>query len=516
MTQRVRFPAKIAVLALLALLAIVFMPGVAQAQPPEPHTYINDYQGPATCRVCHGNIANDVVHSVHYTWGGQLDRYNLVAGSNARINWLGMLSEKLEIAGGCGRCHIGSGNLPSLPGETVSREDSEGIDCLICHSPGYDVSLRFPVQTEDGTWQLTQDRRLLAARQAQRPLTENCVRCHQNVGGGPASPSEIPFASDTHGEGSKPDVHMDAGMTCVDCHAALEHKVLGSSPNLAGEDLPDHTLSCESCHSDKPHANSILDNQHTRLDCRTCHITGTGGLTARDWTTPARLDPITGLYQPTDTTSAANSVQPALLWFDGKKAGNDGMISGSPADLAAQLQPFKLLRATVPVDARSNEPIPLKLETFYQTGDLDAAVKKGALEAEMDYSGQWTTATFTTTIQLSHGVGSKEQARGCQECHVPNGLVDFAAMGYNADEVGLLSSISSPDAGQRRPLQLAVVIPAAQPLPTPAVVSTGVEAYRGIGIRIPWKPIPIVLVSGLILAAGGFWLYRQRPANSKP
>ena len=187
------------------------------------------------------------------------------------------MNEKLNIPSGCGRCHVGSGSLPK-PADQVTAEDKAGIDCLICHSPVYDTSLRFPVQDSNGEWKLTQDRNVLTARQAQRPTAENCLLCHQNVGGGPMLKRGVDFApvADKHGEASKGDVHADAGMGCVDCHASQDHKILGFGPDLWSRDLPDERLTCEKCHSEKPHQNPLID-QHVRLDCRTCHVTGTGG-----------------------------------------------------------------------------------------------------------------------------------------------------------------------------------------------------------------------------------------------
>lgn len=170
------------------LLAILVLPGLAQAQAPEPHQAIQEYTGPATCEMCHANVTNDVIHSAHYTWEGKLDQYSPVAASTAAINWLGMLNEKLDIPGGCGRCHIGSGALPTSP-EQVTAEARAGIDCLICHSPIYDTSLRFPVQDASGAWALTQDRTLLAARQGPsgQPLKTACSAIRTWAAGRPSS-----------------------------------------------------------------------------------------------------------------------------------------------------------------------------------------------------------------------------------------------------------------------------------------------------------------------------------------
>lgn len=509
-------PHRLDLLAALAVLlgtvlVALWHPALAMAQPPEPHQHIEEYTGPATCATCHGDVAEDVVHSVHYTWEKKMDHYSPVAGTIAAINWLGMLNQDLNIPGGCGRCHIGNGAQPVPPAE-VTAEDKAGIDCLICHSPVYDMGLRFPVQDEDGQWAMTQDRGLLAARQAQRPTAENCLQCHQNVGGGPMLKRGVDFApvSDKHGEASKGDVHADAGMVCVDCHSSQDHKIMGFSPDLWSRDLPDQRLTCEDCHTAAPHQEALI-NQHVRLDCRTCHVLGTGGLVSRDWTAPPVYDPVTELYAPVDVIEAPNAVAPVYLWHNGQPAVPGSPWPGSRSDLTSRIQPFKQFEAVVPVDAKSEEPIPLKLDTFYTEGTLERAIAEGVVDSGMDFSGSWKPMTVTSPLQISHGVVGKEDALYCQDCHVPDGRIDFAAMGYTPEEVAQYTSVSSEAAGPRQPLQVEVVIPPPQPLPTPVSLSGDVEAARGFGIRIPWSPLLAILFVAAAVVGGYLWLRRRRP-----
>ena len=98
--------------ALGLLLALAWTPSIVLAQPPEPHQYIQEYEGAATCETCHGDVTGDVVHSVHYSWTEKMDHYTPLTASIPRINWLGVLNEKLDIPSGCGRCHVGDGSLP--------------------------------------------------------------------------------------------------------------------------------------------------------------------------------------------------------------------------------------------------------------------------------------------------------------------------------------------------------------------------------------------------------------------
>ena len=84
-------------------------------------------------------------------------------------------------------------------------------------------------------------------------------------------------------------------------------------------------------------------------------------------------------------------------------------------------------------------------------------------------------------------------------------------MGYTTDEVAMLTTISSEAAGPRKPLQMEVILPAAQPLPTPVSLSGDLESKRGVGLRVPWSPL-LALVVVLAIAAGAFlWLRRQKP-----
>jgi hypothetical protein len=243
---------------------------------------------------------------------------------------------------------------------------------------------------------------------------------------------------------------------------------------------------------------------------------GTGGLVERDWTAPPTYDPVTELYAPVDDVRDANSVQPIYLWHNGQAALPNEPWPGSRSDLSSRIQPFKLFQATAPVDADSGKPIPLKLGLFYTEGDLEQAITVGADESGMDYSGAWQPQELTLPLQISHGVVGKQYARLCQDCHVPDGIMDFASMGYTPEEVAVLTSISAESAGQRQPLRMSVVIPAAQPLPTPVMLSGNLEAARGFGVRIPWNPFLVLLVSIGILGGGGYWLYRQKPAAPAP
>ncbi len=497
---------------LLGLVLVLLLVNVAYADPPEPHRYIEEYTGPETCEVCHPGATEEVLHSVHYTWEEKLDHYSPIPASIARINWLGLLNPELGIPGGCGRCHPGGGPLPKDP-DAVPPEERAMVDCLICHSPVYDLGVRFPQKDEAGRWVLPQDRSLGAARNAQRPTAETCLRCHFNVGGGALLKRGVDFApiADKHGESSKGDVHADAGMVCVDCHRAEKHRILGYGPTLWSRDRPEERLRCEGCHGDAPHTNVLL-NDHTRLDCRTCHIVGTGGLVYRDWTAPSRHDPVNDLYWPVSKVEEPNAIPPVYRWYNGQPTKPGQPWPGSRDDESARIQPFKPYTAVIPVDAMSGQPLPLKLGIFFTQGDLEKAIRVGAREAGVAYSGSWEPKEVTIYLQISHGIVGGEDALPCTACHGPHHRVDFAALGYTEEEVAKLTAFGSSNPANRGPLRIQVVMPPPTPLPAPAVLQGEVTVPPPKGVRLGWHPLLVAAVVVVIFALAGLWLWRRRPA----
>lgn len=487
---------------------LLALPGPALADPPPAHQYIREYTGPETCNTCHIGIADQVIHSVHYTWAEKMDHYSPLPGTTAAIDWLGVLNPELGIAGGCGRCHIGAGPVPGSPADDAAAKAH--VDCLVCHAEVYDMNQRFPAQNEAGEWTIPGDRSLLAARTAARPTTAMCLRCHLNAGGSQLAQRSSDFApvADQHAAVTG-DVHIDRGMACVDCHRAPDHLFYGYSPTLWGRDRAETRLGCADCHTPAPHADTIL-NRHQRLDCRTCHILDAGGLTARDWTAAPQRDPITELYYPADQSAATGSVAPAFYWFNGERLIYGQPLPGDYADLKSKVQPFKDLTVTIPVDARSAAPIPLKLDVYYTTGDLDQAIRAGAAAAQMAYSGQWQPQTVAIPKQLSHGVTAKERALNCVDCHLAEGRMDFAALGYSPDRVALLQAISheseSASPGLRIDIPNPPVTDAALP-PTPAEAPAQVVFFDEI---TRWSVWGVLFILALIAGLVGWLLNRQR------
>jgi len=59
------------------------------------------------------------------------------------------------------------------------------------------------------------------------------------------------------------------GLSCLDCHTALEHKIAGRGPDLRPRELADQ-VACTNCHS--PQHDENIQKHTARVNCTVCHI----------------------------------------------------------------------------------------------------------------------------------------------------------------------------------------------------------------------------------------------------
>lgn len=231
--------------------------------------------------------------------------------------------------------------------------------------------------------------------------TPNCLLCHAEsfYPDDPlASVHTIkPAGNETcqrcHVEHTADGVHSEAGMGCTSCHTSVEHNI-------------EAQVSCTNCHNELPHSDALINN-HTRLDCRTCHINP--GIAERqvDTSQPVQ-NPETGLFIPT----VDNITGPGQFMWQTE--------SGQPATLedeGAKIYPV----VTVNVLAPDNiDPV-----DFAATGKISGDVQE-------------------TTVQIipSHGV-TLEATRTCATCHGPAADFDFVSLGYSEEQADQLSA--TPD-----------------------------------------------------------------------
>ena len=371
-----------------------------KASSPFPHidyfrkAGIRQYKGPATCLECHEkmdvpdgkgghkkvNTLDDIIETVHFkfqqseagfsTYGfdgrevngaesrkipmGKIDRACGVPGSFSWTGWADLVKSKpahnngeIEIRSeGCGQCHIGGGYHPAtemmMPGGKVPGVVKQGVDCLICHAPAYDMNQRFVIEDDHGQrW--NQDRSMKAAMTVGQPNSKTCMTCHQhNMGGDLEKDLPAGSAPDNLGyknkrllhPGSKRgnsmtadhDVHMAAGMNCTDCHVPEGHKIPRGTKgvDLIANDLPGKTVACETCHTSAPHTKdtddrAILNGHGSRISCEACHIKNLrdDNVVLRDWVHPVWNEE-EGVYTFVDVLQSGKPGQGfTFLWFNG-------------------------------------------------------------------------------------------------------------------------------------------------------------------------------------------------------
>jgi hypothetical protein len=419
-------------------------------------------------------------------------------------------TSKNPVQAGCLQCHIGDGQVKGIFGDNVAdgtitmdqtpQSAKQGIDCLLCHAginadapafapngdPAvykqrllYQFDLRKAVKVADDDpekplypagFKMQQDRTLETAKTVGgRPEFANCFYpCHGYSGGGYENKKGARFEPEH-------DVHAARGVQCVDCHKVDGHKfAAGITADIYANDDWSVVIECASCHSEKPHANRMIDQHTDKLDCTVCHITHiVGGIKTRDWTgEPKRLD--NGTFAP---PSVKNTTEiPTYLWWD-KQDTEINPATGMPlrhtampqlrqerwrSSETAKIYTFKNSRFTVPWDTEHDQVIYVKAGKYNQSAGIPdtASGKTGwqiAFEVGMNDAlarglragtSPWTwddtrieDEVEEVNYQVTHMVKAGAEAWTCNDCHNPNPTVlDYEMLGYSAERIAELST----------------------------------------------------------------------------
>jgi octaheme c-type cytochrome (tetrathionate reductase family) len=397
------------------------------------------------CLSCHRTEGEAILKTAHWNWHGASP---YTVGHEKRID-LGKRSNTINnfcinLNGNwprCTSCHIGYGWKDA----EFDFSDMNNIDCLVCHDttgtykkapPG----AGFPKKDVD---------LIKVAKNVGRPSRATCgMNCHFLGGGGDAV---------KHGDMSSKlkeptgylDVHMGVdkkGMNfrCQDCHKTRNHMISGRSisvPAVEGD------LSCEYCHTDKPHIGAeMMDfhlNRHAaHVACQTCHIPiyakGIPTKVYWDWSTAGTdLEEGQDKYgMPTFKKQKGSfrwkeAAKPTYAWYNGTvkryllgdRINEDGETAlaspvGSLNDPAARIYPFKIHRGKQISDAVYKYLIAPKLwNGFWKHWDWNKAAEEGMKAANLEYSGKYEFVETVMYWGLTHEVMPKEYALSCAECH---------------------------------------------------------------------------------------------------
>jgi hypothetical protein len=289
-----------------------------------------------------------------------------------------------------------------------------------------------------------------AAADISLPSKDACLNCHTKAGGG--NNFKRGDIEEAHRNPSRSfDVHMaseaagGAGLSCLDCHTALDHKIAGRGTDLRPRELADE-VNCNICHGVTPHGVADIDKHTARVNCTVCHIPYFAKVAAtdmnRDWSQPGVLVTSRGLYEPAH--EKGTNVVPEYRFFNGMsyfyqfgdvaEPGADGRVVmsapiGDIHDEGAKIFAFKRHLATQPIGLSQNRLLPLKIGLFFQSGQIDQAVAKGAEAVGWPYEGH-EFADTERYMGLFHEVAPKEDALSCGSCHDGGKRLNFAALGY--------------------------------------------------------------------------------------
>ena len=445
------------------------------------HNTITSYNGPSTCIACHQKEATEMLDSLHMQWSGPTPDLTNTKGESLGKGKGGIntfCTYAMSSKGACFSCHVrGDGNALDAP-------KPEDVDCLMCHNDTYQrkfiadpnnketvTNVLGQVKTyvfgkvdAQGNYTTVPDFDKMApgtnmvnvARTVHLPTNSSCLRCHATAGGGDWTKRGDMGLNSAHATVEQ-DVHLakeGADLSCVSCHAALNHKISGRGIDLRATEAVAPT--CQACHTDAPHANATL-NRHAQgqVSCQVCHIReyAKGGATemSRDWSTPvwnAAFCSGQGGFVGEEVKEA--NVKPEYAWFDGTSyVYNIGetitpdasgvyhmaKANGGPFDGKSSIVPIKRHFSSMPLH-ESGKIIPPAIMWMFMTGDFDIAVQKGMEEQGM--TGNYSIVKADAEMLITHGVDPKDKAPSCVECHsgtgsTPDGagMVPFAALGYH-------------------------------------------------------------------------------------
>ncbi len=402
------------------------------------------------CLECHEDAADQVMHTVHWTWESEpvaIPGHDDVVTGIGKINLLNnfcIATTSNERT--CMTCHAGY-DWEDAP---ANLENAENVDCLACHA---DTAVY--AKGEYGNPAEGID--LLAAAQSVRnPGRDNCGKCHFDGGGGNNVKhgdldESLLFPSENL------DVHMGRyDFLCTDCHTTDQHDISGRMLSVSVDD--ENQVACTDCHSADLHADERINAHVATVACQTCHIpsiaTKNPTKVTWDWSTAGQDRPedhytylkIKGdfLYE--------KDYQPEYLWYDGGAAYRylmgDPLAAEGPTLLNppsgdintadARIWPFKVHRAKQPYDTVYNYLLPPTTSGaggFWTTFDWPSALAMGAEANGLEFSGEFGFAETWMYWPTTHMVQPKENALQCEDCHSANGLMDWAALGYPGDPV---------------------------------------------------------------------------------
>lgn len=451
------------------------------------HSKFKALQGPfhsgqevtRACLSCHTEASRQLMATRHWTWEYTNPQTGQKLGKKSMLNSFCIGDRSNEAF--CQSCHIGYGWKDAK----FDFKDESKVDCLVCHQTGgyrkpAGMAGEVPVERTEyppNSGKFIDPVDLAAvAQHIGKSSPATCGSCHYNGGGGDGVKHGDLDSSLNHADRAL-DVHLaskaqgGAGFTCATCHQADGHQIAGSriqmtaadphGPVLRGDSVHAgrNAATCQSCHGDKPHKESLLKvellNNHTnKLACQSCHIPSyaRGGVATKmawDWSTAGRLTPDGQPIQKKDEHGhvvydsrkgdfvLGHNVVPELVWFNGKvtyttqgdKIDPSSVVRintfhGQPGEADARIWPVKRFTGKQPYDKVHRQLLVPHTATpddsaFWFNFDWSKALQAGAAATGQPYSGQHDFVRTEMLWPITHMVAPKAQAVSCVQCHQP-------------------------------------------------------------------------------------------------
>jgi octaheme c-type cytochrome (tetrathionate reductase family) len=412
------------------------------------------------CISCHNGRAAEVMKSNHWNW----EKAEYISGRG--IVYLGKKNAINNFCIGiegneesCAKCHIGYGMSSS---KTFNFNDENNVDCLVCHD---NTETYAKAQEKGGAPDPTLDFTNIA-QHVGKPRRSNCGVCHF-FGGGGNNVKHGDLEQSMFEPSKTIDVHMGTdgvNLQCVDCHKTEKHMISGKLYSLSS--MNRNRTTCETCHTETPHEDAILNKHTLKVSCQTCHIPEYAKVNATkiawDWSTagklkdgePYEIDDADGNHTYLSIKGSftwGKKLKPDYAWFNGTAEhyllGDNvadttrplvlNTLNGSYNDVDSKIIPVKIHKAKQPYDPVNKILIQPKLfaekkgeGALWKDFNWLTASEVGMKEVNLPFSGKISFIQTEMDWPVNHMVSSKENAVKCNECHTRengrlSGLKDF-------------------------------------------------------------------------------------------
>ena len=415
------------------------------------------------CLSCHTEAADQVMHTIHWTWEKHVPDTDQTLGKKDIINNYCISIQSNEPR--CTSCHVGYGWKDNAFDFSVQ----ENVDCLVCHDTTgtykkFPTMAGLPVSkpTDFNGKTFNPPNLNAVAQKVGHSSRNNCGACHFYGGGGDGVKN-----GDLDSSLKEPDKSVDVHMSpagsnfqCSTCHTANAHEISGSRLRMLSQsdthyDLPDddhNRATCQSCHGTTPHGKQQLNDHTDKVVCQTCHIPAyaRGGIPTKMawyWKDAGQFNKDGSIKSTKDEKGYPNyntlkgsfvcdeNVVPEYRWFNGiirytlvtdkiddTKPVEINSIDGSYDDPNARIYPFKIHRGNQPYDPVNKTMVIPHLfgkddTAYWANFDWAKSIQTGMDYAGLPYSGQYDFVNTEMYWPITHMVAPKKNALACDSCH---------------------------------------------------------------------------------------------------